>query len=520
MRLGIKAKQVAGVTSIVTLSIVALGLIHLASLARVALEESKARGELLKNAILHRASVAISDQADAYQALRDDAGLRSILESSLYSKSVIYAAIVDAEGRVVAHSDPSQTGQRLPPADELDPLLTLNGIARLRAIYSDAGRTLEVRERLILKEEQRQFGSIRVGVSTLLIQGELNAALGPALLTLALALVVAVVVAMLLAQRLLRPIHIIRSGLTRLGRGEFGVTLDLPKGDEFGDLGSFFNEISAQLSADRSNPGQHNRDQVLQALKYSRKLVALGRLTTGVAHEVKNPLNAMTIHLELLRQKLTADAGRPRRPAATLLQEEGGGAAVAAAEPPVDLSGALRHAAVIGDEIKRLDQVLQGFMKFTRPEELKMQAVEVRELIAEVSQLVEAEARKTGVRIVVECPADVPPINVDSAMMRQALLNLAINACQAMPDGGTLRIASARARDGRVLITVSDTGVGIKPEDLNRIFDLYFTTKERGSGIGLSLVYRIIQMHDGEVEVESAPGRGTTFKLVLPRATD
>jgi signal transduction histidine kinase len=159
-------------------------------------------------------------------------------------------------------------------------------------------------------------------------------------------------------------------------------------------------------------------------------------------------------------------------------------------------------------------------MKFTRPEELKMQAVEVRELIAEVSQLVEAEARKTGVRIVVECPADVPPINVDSAMMRQALLNLAINACQAMPDGGTLRIASARARDGRVLITVSDTGVGIKPEDLNRIFDLYFTTKERGSGIGLSLVYRIIQMHDGEVEVESAPGRGTTFKLVLPRATD
>jgi signal transduction histidine kinase len=522
MRLGIKAKQVAGVTSIVTLSIVALGLIHLASLARVALEESKARGELLKNAILHRASVAISEQADPYQALRDDAGLRSILESSLYSKSVIYAAIVDAEGRVVAHSDPSQIGQRLPNADELDPLLALNGISRLRAIYSDAGRTLEVRERLILKEEQRQFGSIRVGISTLLIQGELNAALGPALLTLAVALVIAVVVAMLLAQLLLRPIHIIRSGLTRLGRGEFGVTLDLPKGDEFGDLGSFFNEISAQLSADRSNPGQgqHNRDQVLQALNYSRKLVALGRLTTGVAHEVKNPLNAMTIHLELLRQKLTADAGRARRPATTLLQEEGGGAAVAATEPQVDLSGALRHASVIGDEIKRLDQVLQGFMKFTRPEELKIQSVEVRELIGEVSQLVEAEARKTGVRIVVECPSDVPPIHVDSAMMRQALLNLAINACQAMPDGGTLRMSSARARESRVQITVSDTGVGIKPEDLNRIFDLYFTTKERGSGIGLSLVYRIIQMHDGEVEVESAPGRGTTFKLVVPRATD
>ena len=108
-------------------------------------------------------------------------------------------------------------------------------------------------------------------------------------------------------------------------------------------------------------------------------------------------------------------------------------------------------------------------------------------------------------------------VNGDPAMLRQALLNLALNACQAMPDGGTLRFGCESVR-GRARITVTDTGVGIKPEHLQRIFDLYFTTKERGSGIGLSMVYRTVQMHDGEIEVQSTPGKGTTFTILLPQA--
>lgn len=103
-------------------------------------------------------------------------------------------------------------------------------------------------------------------------------------------------------------------------------------------------------------------------------------------------------------------------------------------------------------------------------------------------------------------------------MLRQAFLNLAINACQAMPQGGSLRVVARPASRQRVEIRIEDTGVGIKPEHLSRIFDLYFTTKERGTGIGLSMVYRIIQMHDGEVDVQSTPGRGTTFRVLLPRA--
>ena len=103
-------------------------------------------------------------------------------------------------------------------------------------------------------------------------------------------------------------------------------------------------------------------------------------------------------------------------------------------------------------------------------------------------------------------------------MLRQAFLNLALNACQAMPNGGTLRIRCESARGRRVSIAFTDTGVGIKPEHLQRIFDLYFTTKEKGSGIGLSMVYRTVQMHDGEIEVQSTPGAGTTFRVLLPQA--
>ena len=119
----------------------------------------------------------------------------------------------------------------------------------------------------------------------------------------------------------------------------------------------------------------------------------------------------------------------------------------------------------------------------------------------------------------IEIPAGLADIRVDSGMMQQALLNIAINACQAMPNGGRLRLAGAAVASGRrVEIVCEDTGHGIPPEHLDKIFNLYFTTKEGGSGIGLSMVYRTVQLHDGELEVQSTPGRGATFRVFLPQA--
>lgn len=519
MTLSLKTRQVAGVTLIVGLAVVAMSAIHLASIARFSLEESALRGELLARTVFEQAAKAAAAE-EPYPALQADPGIRSILQSGLaYAPDVTYVAITDTASVAVAHSSPVLEGQLLPAQPPLRALLEEGPVAQLRAIYSD--RTFEVRERLLMGTSE--FGSIRVGLSMLLVREEIGRAVQPALATLAMALAVALGLATLLSNWILRPIAVLRSGLSRLGQGDVDVTLDLPPDAEFVDLGRSFESVSAELAAMRERA-----DGGTRALEYSQRTAALGRLLAGVAHEVKNPLNAMTIHLELLREKLLAQAsdssaradGAPERardaaPAGSVLGLSGPADAL---EPPPEMAGVLHHAGVIAHEIQRLDEVVQGFLKFTRPEDLSLDPVSVRGLVDDVCRVIAPEAAGRGVALHNECPDDLAPVRADRAMLHQAVLNLGLNACQAMPDGGRLRFRARLVRPSGVELSVEDTGVGIAPADLGKIFNLYFTTKEGGSGIGLSMVYRTVQLHNGTIEVESTMGRGTTFRLVLPRA--
>jgi signal transduction histidine kinase len=255
--------------------------------------------------------------------------------------------------------------------------------------------------------------------------------------------------------------------------------------------------------------------QVQSTLKYSRKLATLGRLLTGVAHEVKNPLNAMTIHLELLKQKLTGNVMTRRRAAPS---PAAAAVAVPPASPAPDAAAVMQHVTVIGQEIRRLDEVVQGFLRFSRPEELVLQPVDLQALVVDVTAVIGPDAESREIAVVNACPPDLPSVNGDAAMLRQSLLNLALNACEAMPEGGSLSFGGRAVPGGLVELTVSDTGIGISDENLERIFDLYFTTREGGSGIGLSMVYRTVHLHDGTIDVSSTPGKGTTFTLTLPQA--
>jgi len=228
----------------------------------------------------------------------------------------------------------------------------------------------------------------------------------------------------------------------------------------------------------------------------------------------------MIIHLELLRMKIRKAALSPEPQLAPVSAPRGLGLAASEQGPTLSDAGqaALEHVQVIESEIRRLDEVVQGFLRFTRTEDLQLRPVAIWALFEELLPVIDPEARKHNVKVVVEAPPTLPDVSGDEAMLRQVFLNLAINACQAMPNGGTLRLSAVPAAQGRVEAQVEDTGEGIPPEHLGKIFDLYFTTKEQGTGIGLSMVYRIVQLHDGEVEVQSTPGRGTTFRVLLPRA--
>jgi signal transduction histidine kinase len=137
-------------------------------------------------------------------------------------------------------------------------------------------------------------------------------------------------------------------------------------------------------------------------------------------------------------------------------------------------------------------------------------------MVTEVIALVDPDARRSGIVCKAEV-SNVGELQADPALLRQALLNLALNGIQAMPNGGKLTMGAKTTKDRRVSLTIEDTGVGISADKLDRIFDLYYTTKPEGSGIGLSIVYRIVQLHGGEIEVQSIEGRGTTFRLLLPQ---
>jgi PAS domain S-box-containing protein len=226
---------------------------------------------------------------------------------------------------------------------------------------------------------------------------------------------------------------------------------------------------------------------VQSLVSYSAKLAALGRLTSGVAHEVKNPLNAMMIHVELLKERLE-DSG-------------------------ADVRQSLE---VIGSEIRRLDRVVQGFLKFMRPQELTLKPVDLNAMLQSVCALLEAESQSHGVRFVLDLDADLPAVSADEELLRQAFINILQNAVQAMPTGGAVRVRTRPEELEWVRVTVTDQGVGIAPEDVDKIFKLYYTSKVGGSGIGLSVVYRIVQLHDGTIEAKSEPGRGTAMIVRLP----
>jgi signal transduction histidine kinase len=195
----------------------------------------------------------------------------------------------------------------------------------------------------------------------------------------------------------------------------------------------------------------------------------------------------MMLHLELVKQSLEA--------------------------PDPDVRESLD---VIGAEIRRLDRVVQGFLRFVRPQELSPKPVDLGALLQATAALLEAESSKAGVRFVFALDPTCPPVSADEELLRQAFLNLMLNACQAMPSGGAVTIRTEWKRADWVAASITDQGIGIPEADRERIFALYYTTKPDGNGIGLSVVFRIVQMHDGAVDVQSEVGRGTTMTVRLP----
>jgi PAS domain S-box-containing protein len=222
----------------------------------------------------------------------------------------------------------------------------------------------------------------------------------------------------------------------------------------------------------------------------SKKLADLGRITSGIAHEVKNPLNAMVIHLEILRSKLESGNSDP--------------------SPQIE---------ILDSEIKRLDRVVQTFLNFTWPVEIHLQPIDLNTIVSQVIALASTEANERGVTINKQLEPGALVVKGDADLLKQTLLNVIINGCQAMPEGGPLKVATSSGKNGSARILITDRGIGIANEDQERIFNLYYTTKKGGTGIGLAQAFRAVQLHGGEIRFDSQVGVGTTFEIILPAAS-
>ena len=228
-------------------------------------------------------------------------------------------------------------------------------------------------------------------------------------------------------------------------------------------------------------------ERIGSQLHVSERLAALGRVTAGVAHEVKNPLNSMRLWLEVLKANMPVDP-----------------------EPQQAVK-------MLDSEIDRLDRAVKTFLNFTRPVELKLEETDLRILLDEVLDAARPAISKAGIELRVELPSQFPRVLVDSQLIHQAVLNLLLNACDFTSAGG--RITLSLRRNGEfAVIAVSDSGKGISLEDQKKIFQLFFTTRPGGTGIGLANTFRFVQLHNGRIEFDSEPGRGTTFRLELPLA--
>ena len=247
-------------------------------------------------------------------------------------------------------------------------------------------------------------------------------------------------------------------------------------------------EDGARMGALVTFTDLETRDRISTQLQVSERLAQLGRITAGVAHEVKNPLNSMRLWLENLKVSLPEGEELSRQ--------------------------AVR---VLDSEIDRLDTVVKRFLDFTRPVEMRQEDTDLKALLEQVLAVSRPQMERGGVEVETHFEAGVPSVLADQELLKQSLMNLCLNAVQAMPQGGKLTVSLSR-RGEMADIEIGDTGQGIAPEHRQRIFQLFFTTRPGGSGIGLASTFRTVQLHNGWIDFKSEVGRGTTFRIELPLA--
>jgi signal transduction histidine kinase len=351
-------------------------------------------------------------------------------------------------------------------------------IGDLSLLGSDPARLAPARERLWRQEEliRKHLSNLSVELklrseqASLRLEREEDRAVWATLLLAVIAIGVGVAV-MWIATRTLRPLRRLAERAREIARGDYKQRVDDSSPDEIGALGREFNAMAAAL------------DEREQRLIRSERLAAVGKIAAQITHEVRNPLSSIGLNAEMLEEETEGEAK------------------------------ALARAIV--KEVDRLTEITEEYLRFARLPRPRLEREELGEIVGSLLGFLRQELEGHGIAVELRLDPGLPAVAADEHQLRQALLNLLRNAAEAMPRGGRLVIAARRSDERTVELTIADTGEGIAPEHLTKIFDPFFSTKEGGTGLGLALTQQIILEHGGRIEVTSEIGAGTTFVVKL-----
>ncbi|HEY6006720.1 MAG TPA: ATP-binding protein [Geobacteraceae bacterium] len=396
------------------------------------------------------------------------------------TKGINEINIINNEGEIIGSSDPAKVGKKR----EIKKLEKGLRASRTRGGVGASGSSLRPYDLLVpVIVGDEQLGYVQINLLLDNIRDIQHANFVRRLFVTCVIFAAGIIITIFLSRRYTSPIHRLATGVQKVATGDLSVTFPAESSDEIGVLGAHFNEMVERL---------RERDQLEKRLYEAEHLSKVGQLASGIAHEIRNPLNYISLAIDHLKSELLPGCGDRRAELEALTDK-------------------------IKEEVRRANYMVLNFMNYGRPLKLRPGQVVYPDLIAKALPLVQDKLAEQRVEVVTAIDPELPPMQADPELLRNCLFNFITNGAQAMPNGGRIVLGASFDLAGQVFrLTFADEGEGIAPEDLGKIFQPYFTTKEAGIGLGLAITERIIKEHGGAIAVESTPGSGTVFTVTLP----
>ncbi len=436
-----------------------------------------------QNDLVHEIQESTTEISKAIQVSVEDLTSDDVESSRLKeylidarTKGINEINIIDNEGEIINSSDPAKIGKRR----DLKKLgKGLKASQRFKA--EGMSHPYDLLVPVIVGEEQLGYIQVNLLLDNVRVIQHDNFV--RRLVATSMVFTFGIVLIIFLARRYTDPINRLAQGVKKVSAGDLSVNFPVESGDEIGELADSFNEMVDKL---------RERESLEKRLYEAEHLSRVGQLASGIAHEIRNPLNYISLATDHLKSELTTACNDPRPDLCALLDK-------------------------IKEEVRRANYMVLNFMNYGRPLKIRPSKVSYSELLAKALPVLKDKLEEQRIEVVTDLAGDLPALWVDPELMRNCLFNFLTNAAQAMPNGGTVTLGASFDRDANLFSLIfADQGVGIPQEEVEKIFQPYFTTKEAGIGLGLAITERIVKEHGGSISVESHPGKGTVFTVHLP----